>query len=89
MKAIQNWISSSSKDKVLLATAEDNVLQGQVTIQNCAIAETNSAVVDLAAFNAKARISAALQHVKNAELAVYALEYPTQGLARSLRRGRQ
>ena len=55
--AIQNRISTYSREKALHATAEDKVLQGQVAIKNGAVAEANSAVVDLAAFNPKAGAS--------------------------------
>ena len=64
---------------MLHATAEDKVQQGQATITNGAVTKANSAVVDLAAFNAKASISAALhQHVKNAESALHDSGYPLQ-----------
>ena len=43
------------------------------------VAEANFAVLDLATFSAKVCISAALQHVKNVNLALHASEYPTQG----------
>ena len=79
VKTIQNRISTSSKEKALHAAAENKVLQDQAPVS-----EANSAVVDLAGFNAKARISAALQHVKDAESALHDLEYPPQGLTRSL-----
>ena len=47
---------------------KDKVLQGQAAVKNGAVVEANSYVVDLAAFNTKAAISAALQYVKNVEL---------------------
>lgn len=61
VKAIQ--ISTSSKEKVLHATAENTVIQGQATIKNGAVTEANSAVLDRTAFNVKASISAALQYM--------------------------
>ena len=51
VKAIQHKISSSSKEKAQPAAAEDKVLVGQAAIKNGAVAESNSAVIDLAAFN--------------------------------------
>ena len=39
-------------------------MQGQAAIKNGDVAEANSCVVDLAAFNTKATILAALQHGK-------------------------
>ena len=52
------------------------------------ITEGNSAVVDLAVFNAKATIVAALQYVKNAEQTLHMSESSTQGLARRLHKAR-
>ena len=57
--------------------------------QNGAVAEANSVAVDLAAFNAKARTSAALQHVIEAEMALNNMEYPAQGVAMGLNKARQ
>ena len=71
------------------AAAEDRVLQGQTTIKNGSVAEANSAVVDLVAFNVKAHISAALQHMKDAESALHDLGYSPQGLTRSLYNARE
>ena len=88
VKAIQNMISTSG-EKARHVTVEDKVIQGQATIKNGAITEANSDVVDLMAVNTKACISAALQHVKNAELALYPSESSTQALARSLCKARQ
>ena len=89
VKAIQNRISTSSGEKWLYATAEYKVLQRQVDIKNGAVAEANSAIVDLGDFNVKAAISAALQHVKNADQAHHMLESSTQLLATSLYKARQ
>ena len=60
VKAVQAKITTSSKEKVLQADAEDKVLQSKAAIKNEASAEANSSVVDLAASNMKAVISAAL-----------------------------
>ena len=51
--------------------------------------EANSTVIDLAAFNAKAAITSALQQVKNAEQALHTAESSTQGLARCLHNAKQ
>ena len=62
---------------------------GQAAIKNGAVAGSNSAVIDLAAFNTKAAITAALQHIENAEQALHTAESSTQGLIRSLHKAKQ
>ena len=81
VKAFQAKINASSKEKMLQAAAKDNVLQGQASIKNGVVAETNSSVVDLAAFNTKAAILAALQHVKNVKHTLHRLgsSFQSQG----------
>ena len=76
-------------EKAKHSAAEDKVLAGQAAIKNGAVAEVNSAVIDLAAFNAKAAITCAIHQVKNAEQALYTVETSTPGLARFLRKVRQ
>ena len=71
VKAIQHKINSAPKEKAQNSAAEDKVLVGQAAIKNGAIAEDNSTVIDLAAFNAKAAITSALQQVKNVKLALH------------------
>ena len=67
VKAVQAEIDASSKEKAQHAAEVDKVLQVQAAITNGSVVETNSSVVDLEAFNTKAAISAALQHVNNIE----------------------
>ena len=68
--------------------AEDKVLLGQAAIKNGAIVESNSTMIDLAAFNMKVFVTAALQHVTNAKQALHMAETSTQGLARSFCKAR-
>ena len=71
VKAIQHKISSAHKEKAQYSAAEDKVLVGQAAFKTGAVAESNSTVIDLAAFlaafNAKAAITSALQYVKKAK----------------------
>ena len=53
------------------------------------MAKDNSSVVDLVAFNAKAAISAALQHVKNIEQTLHRSGSSSQGVTRALQKARQ
>ena len=69
-KLIQTKIDSLTKEKALHAAVEDKVYQGQAAIKNGAIAEANTAVVDLVAFNAKARITDALDLLSEAKAVV-------------------
>ena len=71
------------------SVAEDKVLVGQAAIKNGALAEVNSAMIDLAVFNAKAAITSALQQVKNADQVLHTAKTYTQGLARCLRKAKQ
>ena len=84
MKAIQHKINTTSRKKVLHAAPKDKVLQDQASIKNGAVTEANSEVIDLAAFNTKAAISATLQHVKNVKQALHMSESSTHSLVRSL-----
>ena len=77
MKAIQHKINSAPREKGKHSAAEEKVLVGQTAIKNGAVAETNSAVIDLAAVSAKAAITLALQQVKNAEQALHTVETST------------
>ena len=58
-------------------------------MKNGRVTGANSAVVDLAAFNVKACISAALQHMTDDKSALHDLVYPPQGLTRSLHKDRE
>ena len=89
VKDIQYKINSVPKEKAQHSAAEDKVLVGQAAIKNGAVAEANSTVINLAAFNAKATITSALQQVKNAEQALHMIESSTQGLARCLHKAKQ
>ena len=89
MNAIQQKIDSNPREKAKHSTAEDKVLAGQAAIKNGMVAQSNSAVIDLTAFNVKAAISSAIQQLKNAEQALHTAETSTQGLARCLRKARQ
>ena len=46
-------------------------------------------VINLVVFNVQACISAALQHLKEAQIALNDIAYPEEGLARSLNNARQ
>ena len=90
VKVIQTQISTNPKEKALHAAAANKVLQGQATIKNDPVAGAHSVVADLAAFNAKAHISADLLHVTEAQADLNNMEYPTQRLKKPdtpLRRG--
>ena len=89
VKAIQQKISSTPCEKAKHSASEDKVLAGQAAIKNGAVAEANSAIIDLTAFSAKAAITSVLQQVKNAEQALHTAETSTQGLASCLRKARQ
>ena len=89
VEAVHVKINVSSKEKVLQAAAEDKVLPGLAAIKNGAVVEANSSVVDLAAFNMKAAISAALQHVKNFEQTLHRSGSSSQRVARGLQKARQ
>ena len=89
VKVVQAKISASSKEKALQAAVEDKVLQEQAAITNDAVAEANSSVVNLAAFNMKAAIFAALRHVKNVEQTLHRSGSSSQGVAKSLQNARQ
>ena len=52
VKAVQNKINISSREKALHAAGEDKVLQGQAAINIGTVVEANFSVVDLAAFSA-------------------------------------
>ena len=84
VKAIQQKINSLPREKARYSTAEDKVLAGQTAIKN----GTVMAIINLAAFNAKAAITSVIQQVKNAEQ-VHTVETSTQGLARCLHKARQ
>ena len=88
-EVFQQKINSNPREKAKHSAAEEKVLAGQAAIKNGAFAESNSAVIDLAAFNVKAAISSAVQQVKNAEQALHTAETSTQGLARCLRKARE
>ena len=62
LQIIQSLIDKLPWEKALQATAED-VSYGQLAIRNGAIAKANSQAVDLATFNAKSDIKAALSLV--------------------------
>ena len=85
VKAIQQKINSNPREKAKHSTAEDKAAR---TIKNGAVGEANSAIIYLAAFNAKVSISA-IQQVKNAEQALNTTETSTQGLTRCLCKARQ
>ena len=89
MKAIQHKINSAPKEKAKHSAAKEKVLAGQAAITNGMAVEANSAIIDLAAFNAKAAITSALQQIKNAEQALHTVETSTQGLARCLHKAKQ
>ena len=89
VKAVQAKINASSKEKALQAAEEDKVLQGQAAIKNGAVMEANSSVVDLAAFNTKAVISAALRPVKNIEQTLHRSSFSSQVVARSFQEAKQ
>ena len=83
MKAIQHKNNSAPREKAKHSAAEEKVFAGQAAIKNGAVAEANSAVIDLAAFNAKAAITSALQQVMNTEQALHTAETSTQGHTRA------
>ena len=87
VKAVEANINASSKENVLQASVEDKVLQEQAAITNGAVAEVNSSVVHLAAFNMKAAISAVLQHVKNVKT-LHKSGSSSLGVARALQKAR-
>ena len=51
VKAIQQKINSNPREKAKHSTAEDNVLAGEAAIKSGMVVESNSAVINLAAFN--------------------------------------
>ena len=63
--------------------------QGQTAIKNGSITELTSVVMDLVAVKVKAKVSAALHHVSEAESALHNMECPSQRLAGSLMKARQ
>ena len=89
VKAIQQKINSAPREKAKHSAAEDKVLAGQAAIKNGMVTESNSAIIDLAAFNMKAAITSVLQQVKNSKQALHTAETCTQGLARCLRKAKQ
>ena len=89
-KLIQTKISLS-KEKSLHVAVEDKVNQGQAAIKNGIIVEANSKVVDLAAFNAKAMITEALDLLSDAKAIVNDLdcEGSSRRLSQCLSRARE
>ena len=61
------------------------VHQGQTDIKKGPIADVNSAVMDLVAFKAKAKISIALHHVLKDESALCSMKCTSDGLSKKLK----